>query len=357
MARFHPLTVTDIARITRDAVALTLAPEPEAAPAFAFAPGQYLTFRRDFAGTELRRAYSICAAPGEPLRVGIKRVEGGAFSTWANTELRVGDRIEAMAPAGGFFAPFGDPGPRGYLAFAGGSGITPILSILKATLAGEPASRFTLVYANRGAGSIMFREEIEDLKNRYLERLSVLHVLETDAQEIDLFTGIVDARKCALLFRHWIDLERIHTAYICGPEPMMLGISQALGEHGMARERIRFELFTLPQPGSARAPAQAPGPAVAQTPDSTLTLTLDGTSRTLAAPRDVSILDTARAHDIDVPFACKAGVCSTCRCQVLEGEVEMIANHALEDYEVEKGHILSCQSYPLSERIVVNYDL
>ncbi len=356
MARFHPLTVTAIQKTIRDAVVVTLTPAQDDRAAFGFTPGQYLTLRRDFDGQELRRSYSICTAPHEDtLKVGIKRVKGGAFSTWANEELKVGDVIEAMAPAGSFFAPFPDAGPRSYLAFAGGSGITPVLSILKHVLATEPDSEFTLVYANRGVNTIMFREELEDLKNTYLERLTIIHILETDAQEIDLFTGIVDAEKCALLFRHWIDLDAIDTAYICGPEPMMLGISQALRDHGLDEDRIRFELFASAQPG--RAPRRAvAADAASGAEQATLTVTLDGTTRTLSAPKDASILETAHANDVDAPWACKAGVCSTCRCRVIEGEVEMVANHALEDYEVEKGYVLSCQSYPVTDTVVVDYD-
>jgi ring-1,2-phenylacetyl-CoA epoxidase subunit PaaE len=356
MARFHDLTVTDIHKTIRDAVVVTLRPENGAAEAFDFTQGQYLTFRRDFDGEELRRSYSICAGKDDgQLQVGIKRVDGGAFSTWANTDLKVGDTIQAMPPMGRFFADLNPSGERQYLGFAGGSGITPVLSILRTTLAREPKSTFTLVYANKGVSTIMFREELEDLKNTHMGRFNVIHVLEQDAQEIDLFTGMVTEEKCAQLFQGWIDIANVDMAFICGPEPMMLGIARALRTHGLTDALIKFELFASAQPGRAarKAVTSVAGTGADQT---TAAITLDGSTRTITMSKNMSILDAALGNDLDAPFACKAGVCSTCRCKVLEGEVEMAANHALEDYEVEKGYVLSCQSFPLTDKVVVDYD-
>lgn len=354
MAKFHNLTVTDIHRTIRDAVVLTL--EPEAGQSVAFIQGQYLTFRREFDGEELRRSYSICSGVHEgKLQVGIKRVEGGAFSTFANEGLKVGDVLQAMPPMGGFHTRLDSGAEKQYLGFAGGSGITPVLSIIKTTLETEPKSNFTLVYANKGVATIMFREELEDLKNLYLGRLSVIHVLEQDAQEIDLFTGMVTEEKCAQLFRTWIDIESIDTAFICGPEPMMLGIARALKAHWLDDAQIKFELFASAQPGrlARKVAPQAAGKTANQ---AEIAITLDGSTQTISVAKDVSLLDAARAHQMDAPYACKAGVCSTCRCRVIEGEVEMVANHALEDYEVEKGYVLSCQSYPVTDRVVVDFD-
>ena len=357
MARFYELEVTDIRRTIRDAVVLTLRPEPGAEAAFEFIQGQYLTFRRIFDGEELRRSYSICAGRDDGvLQVGIKRVEGGAFSTWANEALQIGDRLQAMPPMGRFHTEL-DPGARkSYLGFAGGSGITPVLSILRTTLAREPQSRFTLVYANRGVTSIMFREELEDLKNTHMGRFNVIHVLEQDAQEIELFTGMVTQEKCAELARRgWIDPAGTDTAFICGPEPMMLGIAAALREAGMDDEQIKFELFASAQPGRApRKPRDAEAASAAN--QTRAAITLDGATQTITMPKDMSILDAALENSLDAPYACKAGVCSTCRCRVLEGEVEMLINHALEDYEVEKGYVLSCQAYSLTDRVIVDYD-
>ncbi|MBV7378072.1 2Fe-2S iron-sulfur cluster-binding protein [Maritimibacter dapengensis] len=355
MARFHDLEVTDIKKTIRDAVVVTLKPADDAA--FRFTQGQYLTFRRDFDGEELRRSYSICAGCDEGvLQVGIKRVDGGAFSTFANEELKIGDRLEAMPPMGRFFTELDASAGKNYIGFAGGSGITPILSILKTTLAREPRSTFTLVYANKGVASIMFREELEDLKNTYMGRLSVIHVLETDAQEIDLFTGLVTEEKVGQLFRSgFLDAESTDTAFICGPEPMMLGIAAGLKAAGLGEEQIKFELFASSQPGRL-AKRVVSKEAAKGGNQATIKVTLDGATRTVEASKELSVLDAARADNLDAPYACKAGVCSTCRCRVLEGEVEMVTNHALEDYEVEKGYVLSCQSYPLTDTLVVDYD-
>ena len=357
MARFHPLKVTDVRRETRDAVVVTLAPRDEDKQLFAFTQGQYLTLRRDFEGEELRRSYSICTGVDEGcLKVGIKRVDGGAFSTWANENLAPGDEIDAMPPMGKFFAPIEPETEKQYLGFAGGSGITPVLSIIKTVLTREPKSRFTLVYANRQISSIMFREELEDLKNTYLGRFSVIHVLEQEGQEIDLFTGRIDAEKMEALFSHWLDAKAIDTAFICGPEPMMLAIAGSLRAHGLRDEQIKFELFASGQPGRAKAKAVSKS-AVAPGTGVETTVTLDGATRNFTMPREgQTILEAAIEAQMDAPYSCKAGVCSTCRCKVLEGKVEMAVNHALEDYEVRAGYVLSCQAVPLSDRVVVTYD-
>lgn len=356
MARFHELEVTDVHKTIRDAVVVTLKPVNGAAEHFDFVQGQYLTFRRSFDGEELRRSYSICAGRDDGvLQVGIKRVDGGAFSTWANEALQAGDRIQAMPPMGTFHTPLDAKAEKQYLGFAGGSGITPVLSIIKTTLAAEPASRFTLVYANKGVNTIMFREELEDLKNLYMGRFNVIHVLETDAQEIDLFTGLVTQEKCAQLFEAWIDIAHVDTAFICGPEPMMLGIASALRNAGLDEGQIKFELFASGQPG--RAPRRVVSQdAASQGNETSAAITMDGATQTVKMPKDQTILEAALSNAMDAPFACKAGVCSTCRCRVLEGEVEMVANHALEDYEVEKGYVLSCQSYPVTDSVVVDFD-
>ena len=357
MARFFPLQVSELTRDTRDAVVVTLAPREEDRAAFDFVQGQYLTFRKSFDGEELRRSYSICAGRDDGvLRVGVKRVEGGCFSTWANEELKIGDVLEAMPPMGAFHTPIEPEKAKYYLGFAGGSGITPVLSIIKTVLAREPQSRFTLLYANRSINAIMFREELEDLKNLYLGRFSVLHVLENDAQDVELFCGRIDAQKCAQLFESWINVGAVDTAFICGPEPMMLAIAAALRDHGLADSQIKFELFASGQPGRAKRKAVS-ATAAADGGVCKATITLDGTSREVTMPqRGQSILEAALSAELDAPYACKAGVCSTCRALVLEGEVEMETNHALEDYEVRRGYVLTCQCYPLSDRLVVSYD-
>lgn len=356
MARFHELTVTDVHKTIRNAVVVSLKPVNGSAKDFDFIQGQYLTFRRKFDGEELRRSYSICSGIDESvLQIGIKQVEGGAFSTWANENLKIGDTLDAMEPMGNFHTPLEATARKNYLGFAGGSGITPVLSILKTVLSAEPQSEFTLVYANQGVNTIMFREELEDLKNIYMGRLTVIHILESDAQNIDLFAGRIDGEKCSQLFKYWIDIASVDTAYICGPEPMMLAISAALKDHGLTDEQIKFELFASAQPGRAAKKAVSKN-AASGAKQTDVSLTLDGTTTQFTIPKDVSILDAALDNAIDAPYACKAGVCSTCRCKVLEGEVEMLSNHALEDYEVEKGYVLSCQSFAVTDKVVVDYD-
>jgi len=352
MSQFHPLTVTEIHHTIRDAVVLTL--EPSDPQAFEFTQGQYLTFKQDFDGTELRRNYSICAGLDDgKLQVGIKRVDGGAFSTFANTALKVGDTLHAMPPQGKFNTPIEPDHAKNYLGFAGGSGVTPVLSILKTVLKREPLSTFTLVYANRAVNTIMFREELEDLKNRYMGRLTIIHMLES-GQDIDLFTGRVDQDKCAALFKQWIDIKAIDTAFICGPEPMMLAISESLVTHGLRDDQIKFELFSESQQGQLAKQEMAKRSEGQEGTE--LTVIIDGAHRTFEMPKGQSVLEAALENGQDAPFACKAGVCSTCMCKVIEGEVEMISNNALEDYEVERGYILSCQSYPLTDKLVVEYD-
>lgn len=352
MAQFHTLTVSEIHKTIRDAAVLTL--HPDDASAFSFVPGQYLTFKRDFEGEQLRRSYSICTAVHDGLlKVGIKRVDGGVFSTWANTELKVGDKLEAMPPMGKFFSGDAFTDDTHLLGFAGGSGITPVLSIIRTTLAESDTARFTLVYANCNVNTIMFRDELEDLKNRFMQRLSIVHVLEEDSQGIDLFTGRVDAEKCKALFKHWIDIKSVTCSYICGPEPMMQAIAAALEENGLEKSQIRFELFGSDQPGRAKKPAVSHD-------DKDIGLqaqvTLNGETRAFTMKRDTSLLEAGLANTLDAPFACKAGVCSTCKAKVLEGETQMLVNHALEDYEVEAGYVLTCQCYPLSDKVVWDYD-
>ncbi|MFC6636092.1 2Fe-2S iron-sulfur cluster binding domain-containing protein [Sulfitobacter sp. JBTF-M27] len=352
MTQFLPVKVTDIHHTIRDAVVLTL--EPENPEAFDFKQGQYLTFKQDFEGTELRRNYSICAGLDDgKLQVGIKKVDGGAFSTFANTQLKVGDTLHAMPPQGKFFTEIEPDKAKNYLGFAGGSGITPVLSILKTVLKREPKSTFTLVYANRAVNTIMFREELEDLKNRYMGRLTIIHILES-GQDIDLFTGRVDQSKCDELFKRWIDVSSTDTAFICGPEPMMLAIAESLEKHGLKKDQIKFELFSESQQGQLAKQEIAKRSAGQKGTE--VTVIIDGAQRTFEMSKSQSVLDAALENGQDAPFACKAGVCSTCMCKVLEGEVEMLSNHALEDYEVENGYVLSCQSYPLTDKLVIDYD-
>lgn len=359
MPRFQTLTVTDVSNTLRDAVVVTL--QPDNSDDFRFTQGQYLTFRREFDGVELRRSYSICSGQQDgTLQVGIKQVDGGVFSTWANTELNVGDTIEAMPPMGNFFDSHSasrknesDSSPKHLLCFAIGSGITPILSILRTSLCEDPNQICTLVYANRSVNSIMFRNELEELKNTYMQRLNLVHVLNDDSQDIELLTGRMTSEKCSLLFAQLIDLNSVTCSYICGPEPVMQTISQSLKDHGVPEDNIRFELFASAQPGRAKAPAQSTHQSDQGLPAK---VTLNGETRSFTMQRNTCLLDAALDNTLDAPFACRAGVCSTCKAKVLEGEVEMLTNHALEDYEVEAGYVLTCQCYPVSDVVVWDYD-
>lgn len=346
--RFHTLTVTDLHRTTKDALAVTLC--PDAPEAFIFAPGQYLTFRQEIDGVELRRSYSICAGPDDgALRVGIKHVPGGAFSGWATSALQVGDRMEAMPPMGQFTLP--EEVPDHVLFVAGGSGITPILSLLKTLLSRHPNTRATLLYANRDLGAIMFRDEIEDLKDSFLDRLVVVHMLES-GQEIPLFSGRLDAAHCDDLFACWIRPADFDLVYICGPGPMREAVEKALQRAGITTDRIRTELFASAQPG--RLPQRFT--STEETAGMTARITVGGVTTELLLGPGQSVLEAARAAEIDAPYACTAGVCSTCRAKLRSGAVEMRANHALEYDQVRDGYILTCQSYGTKGPLEIDYD-
>jgi len=357
MTKFYPVTVSDVRRETRDAIVLTLDVPQEYRDAFRFAPGQYLTLRTSIDGDEIRRSYSICAAANdEHLRVGIKKVAGGLFSNWASEHLAPGQVIEAMPPMGNFHVPLDAKRKRHFVAFAAGSGITPLLSIIKTTLVAEPQSSFTLFYGNRASSSIMFREELEDLKNEHLDRFSLIHVLSREQQDIDLFNGRINKEKCDQLLDHWIDVSSIDTAFICGPQDMMLGVAQSLEEHGLDKRQIKFELFATSTPSRRQR-----RPEETKTIDHKnlceATIVIDGRARTISFEKGTSsVLDAAAAEGLELPYACKGGVCSTCRAMLVEGEVDMDANFALEDYEVARGYILTCQSYPVTDKILVNFD-
>ena len=356
--RFHPLTVAGVERATADAIAVRFAVPAHLRDDYRFIQGQFLTLKGQFEGEELRRSYSICcavsdfAARGE-LTVGIKAIPGGRFSNWANSVLKPGDTVEVMTPDGRFHTPLDESHAKHYVAFAGGSGITPVLSLIKTTLEAEPRSRYTLVYGNRNIGAIMFGEELEALKNRYLGRFAMIHVLSDEPQEVALFNGLLDAGKCAQLLDTLIAPAGIDEAFICGPAPMMDAAEAALLAAGVAKEKIHVERFgtPLPQAGSA------PKPVAAGAPTAQVDVISGGTTRRLAVPYEgAGLLDTALAAGLDLPYACKAGVCCTCRARVLEGEVRMDKNYTLEEREIAQGFVLTCQSHPVSARVVVSYD-
>jgi ring-1,2-phenylacetyl-CoA epoxidase subunit PaaE len=356
MSQFHPLRVASVARNTRDAVVVTFEVPDELADTFAFRPGQYLTLRTRIGDEELRRSYSICAAPHDGLlRVAIKRLNDGAFSGWANTSLNPGDVVDVMPPDGHFTVPFAPDQTRHYAAFAVGSGITPILSLVKSALDTEPQSRFTLFYGNRASSAVLFREEIEDLKNRYMTRLSIVYIMSREHQDIDLFNGRLDGAKVSQLLERWLPVDMIDQAFVCGPQDMTESVIAALREKGLEKDQIKFELFGAPVgPRALRT-----GPEARQAPGEQceLTIVLDGLTRRITIDKNrESLLDSALAQGVELPYSCKGGVCSTCRCKVVEGEVDMDVNFALEDYEVARGFVLSCQSFPVTDRVLIDFD-
>lgn len=354
MSQFHSLRVANLANETRDAIVVTFDVPEEQRESFRFTPGQHLTLRANFEGEEIRRSYSICSAPFEgQVRVAIKRVQDGLFSTWANRELRPGHIIECMEPSGHFGATLFPEFARHHVAFAAGSGITPVLSILKTVLKEEPLSRFTLVYGNRASSSVIFKEELENLKDIYLGRFNLVFILSREHQDIDLFNGRIDREKCDLLLRQWIDPSDIDAAYICGPQSMMHDVSESLQAHGVAKENIKMELFGAALQAQRKPRALAP----AGEQECKVTVIRDGLSRAFSLEKNKqTLLESALEQGIELPYSCKGGVCSSCRCKMVKGEVEMDVNFALEDYEVARGFILTCQSYPLTNEIVLDFD-
>jgi ring-1,2-phenylacetyl-CoA epoxidase subunit PaaE len=353
-ASFHPLKVADVTRDTRDAVVLTFELPDALARDFAFRPGQYLTVRTRVGGEELRRSYSICSSPADgALRVAIKRVDDGAFSSWANHELKPGIVLDVMPPDGEFTIDFQPGQSRHYVAFAVGSGITPVYSLIKTALSVERDSRFTLFYGNRASSSVLFREALEDLKNRHMDRFSLCHVMSREAQDIELFNGRLDGPKVESLLTRWLRVRDIDYVFLCGPQTMIEDVVPTLERLGIPRPHIKFELFGAPR--GPRAPR--PGRAASGHAQCRVTVVQDGHSRSFNIDKNRdSVLDSALAQGIDLPYSCKGGVCSTCRCKVVEGEVDMDANFALEDYEVARGFVLSCQSYPVSDTLVLDFD-
>jgi ring-1,2-phenylacetyl-CoA epoxidase subunit PaaE len=355
MSKFFPLQVTKVAQETRDAIAVTFAVPAELKETFRFTQGQHLTLRTVINDEDVRRSYSICSAvQDDELRVAIKRCPGGAFSTWANDTLKAGAQIEVMPPMGHFNVPLSSEHRKQYLAFAAGSGVTPMLSIVKTTLKAEPHSSFTLVYGNRASSTVIFKEELAELKDQYLGRLNVVYVMSREQQDIELFNGRITKEKCAEWFRHWIRLDDFDQAFICGPEEMMHQVSEALQEHGMPKEQIKIELFAASIPKHRHVPKQQ---GALETRQCEVTVVIDGNHASFTMDKDKeSILDAGLRQGIDMRYSCKGGVCSTCRCKVVEGKVDMDVNYALEDYEIARGFVLSCQSFPVTDKVIVDFD-
>ena len=355
MSKFHELTVAGVRPETRDALVVTLVAPAESREAFRYEAGQHLTLRAHIDGSEVRRSYSICSSAQEQvLRIAIKRVDDGLFSNWAADNLQAGHRVEVMEPSGHFNVPLQPQARRHHVAFAAGSGITPILSLIKTTLQAEPLSHFTLIYGNRASSSVIFKDELEDLKDSYLSRLRLVFILSREQQDVDLFNGRIDAAKCEALLKSWVRPEDIDIAYVCGPQTMMEQVQATLMAHGIAKSNIKLELFSsgLNDEAKARRATRARVDGGCR-----VIVIQEGRTREFTMPRNVAtVLDAALEQGIELPYACKGGVCSTCRCKRIRGEVDMDANYSLEDYELARGFILACQSYPVSEELMIDFD-
>jgi ring-1,2-phenylacetyl-CoA epoxidase subunit PaaE len=352
--RFHRLAVADLRRETVDAVSLTFAIPNDLADDYQFLPGQYLTLRTTMDGEEVRRSYSICSGPDDgELRIAVKKVDGGAFSSWAADELKCGDELDVMTPTGRFgVAPASDEA-RTYVGFAAGSGITPLLSIVKGVLAQEPDSHFFLFYGNRTTSGMLFRKTLEELKDRYIDRFSVFHVLSGEEQDIPILHGRLDGEKVRVLLRSLVPAGSVDHVFICGPTGMSEEIETTCRDIGIAADRIHVERFVSELGGKPRPKAMVPPSAP---PKAFASLIIDGKRREIPVADGEAILDAALRAGVDLPFACKGGMCSTCRAKLVEGKAEMDVNYSLEPWELKAGFILTCQAKPVTDKVVVDYD-
>jgi ring-1,2-phenylacetyl-CoA epoxidase subunit PaaE len=352
---FHALTIADIVPETAEANSIRFEIPPELREAFKFKAGQHLTLRATINGEEVRRNYSLCTAPAETdWMVTVKRIGGGLFSNWVGDALKTGDTIEVMVPHGSFTTEFSEHQARHLVGIAGGSGITPVMSLIKTLLREEPASRFTLLYGNRDSSSVIFLEALANLKDKYLGRLEIYHFLDQEEQDIDLFNGMLNRERLEDAIPALVpDAAEVDGWFICGPGPMMDAAEGVLLDRNVSKDRIHIERFTADRPPGAvtREIEQLQSEAEGVT----LSVTLDGRTRRVQFTAG-NILDSARAAGLPAPFACKAGVCATCRAKVTSGKVEMAARYGLTDEEVAAGYVLTCQSVPLGNGVAVDYD-
>ena len=346
---FHPLRIALVEGLCEDAVAVTFDVPGDLVEEFAFRPGQTLTLRRVVDGVDERRSYSICAPAGGPLRIAVREVPGGLFSRWLVRDAKPGEEVEVLPPTGSFSPETGIPGE--HVLLAAGSGITPMLSIAGSVLAADRTSRVTLLYGNRRSDTVMFADELADLKDRHLGRFQLLHVLSRETRDAELLTGRLDPGRVGALLGALVDVPEVDHWWLCGPYGMVAGAKELLAGLGVPGERVHQELFHAEdEPVADRAEAPLNGEL------SEVTVVLDGRGSTLALPRDRSILDGAQRSRPDLPFACKGGVCGTCRALVTEGEVAMRRNFALEEKELAEGYVLTCQARPVTDRVTVDYD-
>jgi ring-1,2-phenylacetyl-CoA epoxidase subunit PaaE len=353
---FHPLRIKEVRKETADCVSILFDVPQELQNIFQFKQGQSLTMRANINNEEVRRTYSICSSPlDKELRVAIKKVDGGLFSSFANLELKKGDQLEVMEPIGKFNTELNPSNKKNYVAFAAGSGITPVLSLIKTTLTTEPESNFTLVYGNRSRSSIIFFEELEGLKNKYIDRFNLIHILSRERTDATLNFGRIGTEKLTELNR-LVDYTATDDFFICGPEEMIFCVKDFLETKGIDKKKIHFELFTTPGQKKSTVNSQQ---STDNGPKSKITVKLDGRSFDfdLSLSSDITILDAALKQGADLPFACKGGVCCTCKAKLLEGDVSMDVHWGLEEEEIEQGYILTCQSHPRTEKVVVDFDV
>jgi ring-1,2-phenylacetyl-CoA epoxidase subunit PaaE len=348
-APFHPLVVDDVEKLTDDSVAVTFAIPDELSDEFAFAAGQALTLRRVVDGVEHRRTYSISSPVGSPPRIGVREIPDGLFSRWLVRDVRRGDVVEVQRPSGSFRA---EPDqPARHLCIAVGSGITPMLSIA-ASVVTHPESTVTMLYGNRATNTVMFAEELADLKNANHQRFDLIHVLSREPRDVELFSGRLEGDRLRTILRELVPLDAIDHVWLCGPIDMLTETRSVLQQLGVAKDRIHYELFYVDAPPPQLRHAEA----IVEGETSSLTVVLDGRSTTTAVPKTTTVLDSAQQKRPDMPFACKGGVCGTCRAKVTHGEVEMARNYALEESEVEQGFVVTCQSFPISDDVTVDFD-
>lgn len=352
---FHSLQVAEVVAETDEARSIRFAVPPDLESVFRFRAGQHLTLRADIGGQDVRRNYSLCVAPDDgALMVTVKQIAGGAFSNWVARELKAGDRLDVMPPHGSFTIDFDPSRTARYVAFAGGSGITPIMSLIRTALKTEPRSRFTLFYGNRDASSVIFLEQLAGLKDRYLGRFDLYHFLSEEEGDVDLLNGMLDRETCEQAIEAFVDSPaEVDAWFVCGPGPMMDAAEAAMLDRGVAPDRIHIERFTAGRPSAALAAEMAQ--LQQQASGLQMSVTIDGRTRKVAFD-GTNILDSARASGLPAPFACKAGVCATCRARVTAGEVSMAARYGLTDEEIDAGYVLTCQSVPKGDGVAVDYD-
>ncbi len=356
-SHFHPLRVKKIKQETQHCVSVTFEVPESLQETFRYHQGQYLTVRTQINGQEVRRNYSLCSSPlDNEWKVAIKQVDGGLFSTWANTELREGMTLDVMPPIGKFFTPLDPANRKHYLAIAAGSGITPILSIISTTLRTEPQSHFTLVYGNRNKGSIIFKEDLEALKDKYIDRFRLIHILSRERTDADILHGRIDAAKCEVLATQLMDVSRMDACFLCGPEQMILDARQTLQQAGLSADRIHAELFTS---SASHKPIHRNDAGEShRQPMAEVIIKIDGIESSFPLEyMGNSILDGALLQGADLPYACKGGVCCTCKAKLLEGQVDMDVVYGLEPEEIAAGYILTCQSHPRTPVVKVDYDV